>query len=192
MHYGRVATLLLGAWLGAQLVIFFVVTGNFRGVDRSLQQLASSAPPELQSIDQELLYRLLRFHSASLNEHYFWRWEQAQLGLVLLLGVLFFFHDLRRKYMLWMTGAIGLLVLIEHWLLTPEILRLGRTLPFIAHPEMAPEYDRFWNFHHAYSAVEIVKFGLLLTLTAWLVRRRHASVDEVNAINHAHDRHING
>ena len=192
MHYGRLATFVLGFWLGAQLAVFYVATGNFRGVDRTLQELPVEQLPSTSPDAGEQLRPLLRFQVSLLNQHYFMRWEQFQFVLVGFLILLFFFHDLRRPHLLLLVSVVGLLILVEHWLLTPELTRLGRAIAFVANRELSPSVDRFWNYHYAYSAVEIVKVGLLVVLSLSLIRRSTRSFHQIDAVNDADDSHVNG
>ncbi len=62
--------------------------------------------------------------------------------------------------------------LAMHFLLTPEITRLGRAIDFV--PPGAPSSDRtrFWIFHGAYSVLELTKLAWGLGLAVLLVRRK--------------------
>jgi hypothetical protein len=59
-----------------------------------------------------------------------------------------------------------------HWLITPEIIRLGRSIDFVPETAFSEERNRFWGLHTTYSIVEIVKVGAGLALAAMLLRRR--------------------
>ena len=174
MHFRRFAALLLGAWLAGCVFMDMVATQNFRSVDR----LLAAPPPQIAERMQamgghDLARAFLRYQASELNRSYFDNWERAQivLGAVLFLV----FGSPANRLMLLLTLLMLGLVLAMHFYLTPEITRLGRTIDFVAPGTPSPDRARFWTFHGAYSACELVKFGLGTVLAVLLVRRRRRS-----------------
>jgi hypothetical protein len=177
MHFHRLAALLLGAWLGGCVFMDMVATQNFRSADRLLANPPPQTAESIQRLGGRDLARVFLRHQVSeQNRWYFNTWEGVQIGL----GAALFLALLPRRA----KGRVPLLlavlmlaaVLAMHFLLTPEITRLGRAIDFV--PAGAPSADRtrFWIFHGAYSALELTKLAWGLGLAVLLVRRKKTPV----------------
>lgn len=180
MHYRRLASLLVGAWLSGSLLMMMVATQNFRGVDRLLEAPSAPAAGLLKTLGDNAR-PLLRYQISELNRWYFRTWERIQLVLgLLLLAVLFFWAE-GRPPMLLLAGLSLLLTAVAHWLLTPEIIRLGRNIDFVPATLFSEDRNRFWGFHTTYSVIEAVKLAMGATLAGMLLRkrRRRQTADEI-------------
>ncbi|MFN0166819.1 MAG: hypothetical protein ACKV22_10350 [Bryobacteraceae bacterium] len=171
LHTRRVVSWILGAWLAGCVFMFWVATQNFRSVDRLLATPAPEAAALLAKAGRHDMRLLLRYHSSELNRLYFSGWEWAQL----LLGAAAAAASAGFKSSRSMGGVVLFLVALtaaEHWLLTPDIVSLGRAIDFVAGP--TPERERFWKLHGAYSGIEVLKMIALavLTLRLWIPSRR--------------------
>ncbi len=166
----RLATLLIGAWIAGSLFMVMVATQNFRAVDRLLAAPAAQAAQQIQAQGGRDASRMfLRYHSSELNRLYFATWEYAQiaLGLALLLA-------------LWRGGltdrllclAMLAIVLAGRWVLTPEITLVGRAIDWIPPAASNPQRDYFWKLHCIYSACEVGKQLLGLSLAIRLLRQK--------------------
>lgn len=168
----RVASTLLGFWLAGSLFMAWVATHNFRGVE---QVLAAPPPPVsglLAQHGRETLRLLLRYQVAELNRFYFARWELAQIGLGLALTVVLLRLRPRLPWLAWSCILLTALTVAEHWLINPEVVRLGRIIDFVTTP--APERERFWALHAVYSSVEVFRLALLaaMTIRLWIASPR--------------------
>jgi len=173
MHFRRFAALLLGAWLAGCVFMDMVATQNFRSVDH----LLAAPPPQIAERIQamgghDLARAFLRYQASELNRSYFDNWERAQIVLGAVLFLVLLFRSPPNRLMLLLTLLMLGLVLVMHFYLTPEITRLGRTIDFVSPGTPSPDRTRFWTFHGAYSACELVKFGLGTVLAVLLARRR--------------------
>jgi hypothetical protein len=176
MHFRRFAALLLGAWLAGCVFMDMVATQNFRSVDR----LLAAPPPQIAERMQAMgghdpARTFLRYQASELNRSYFDNWERAQIVLDAVLFLVLLFGSAPNRLMLLFTLLMLGLVLLMHFYLTPEITRLGRVIDFVAPGTPSPDRTRFWTFHGAYSACELLKFGLGTVLAVLLVRRRRRS-----------------
>lgn len=173
MHLTRIAALLLGAWLGGCLFMDTVATQNFRSVDR---MLASPTAQMKQRIDalggHDAARALLRYQASEQNRQYFTNWEQVQIVLGLLLMLMLYVAGQRDRVTLWLAGLILVVAVLMHFLLTPEITRLGRAMDFAPVGRPSGESTRFWIFHGIYSALELIKLGWGVALGVWLVLPR--------------------
>lgn len=176
MHIRRVAAFLIGAWLLGSLAMFFVATQNFQGVTRVLDVPSQKAKTRIEKLGADDARFLLRYQVSELNRQYFDAWERVQL----LLGAILVALTLRGSQKLSILAipvAMLLMVAVAHWLLTPEITRLGRLMDFVPDARQTPDGQVFWRYHQIYSAMDVLKFllGLYLAFTL-LVRRRRRRI----------------
>ncbi len=170
MDLTRIATFLLGAWLGGCVFMDAVATQNFRSVDRLL---ASPPAPVAQRIPamggREAARAFLRVQASELNRHYFPAWENAQMALGALLILTLVAAGRRDRVTLWLPSLMLAVTLLMHFLLTPEIIRLGRAMDLVPLGQPAAGSTQFWVFHAGYSALELIKLGWGVALGIWLV-----------------------
>ena len=168
-----------------------VATQNFHSVDRLLAAPSPQAEERIQKMGgREAARVFLRYQVAEQNRWYFETWECVQIGLGLALFFVLLFGSLPDKLFLLLTLLMLAIVLVMRFFLTPEITQLGRVIDFVAPGVSAADRTRFWTFHGAYSASELVKIGLGLVLMVLLVRRRRrshpAEIDVVDKSDHSH------
>lgn len=113
----------------------------------------------------------LRYLSSELNRWYFEAWEKAQLGLAAAVAALLYFALPRNRMAIALCLAMTLIVAVERFALTPEIVRLGRLIDFVSPEVTVSERTTFWRYHHWYSVLEVTKMLLGAALTAILLRR---------------------
>jgi hypothetical protein len=176
MHIRRVAAFLIGAWLLGSLAMFFVATQNFQGVTRVLDVPSQKANARIEKLGADDARFLLRYQVSELNRQYFDSWERVQLVLGAILVALTL-RGSQKLSILAIPVAMLLMVAVAHWLLTPEVTRLGRLMDFVPDARQTPDGQAFWRYHQIYSAMEVLKFllGLYLAFTL-LVRRRRRTI----------------
>ncbi len=187
MHTRRLATLLLGLWLGGGLFMTWVAIHSFRGVDKLLKSPAPAAAQYIKVLGNSSARTLLRHQIGELNRHYFSNWEVVQIGIALVFLLTMLFDAKTEKLYLALGGLALLLVIVQHFLFTPQVATLGRAIEFL--PPEAPSAERvgFWRFHNAYSVLEIAKGLLLMGMSVRLVmissRRRRSSRKKVDLVD---------
>jgi hypothetical protein len=84
------------------------------------------------------------------------------------------------------------IVILERFLLTPEIAARGRTLDFVPEAASAAEYTRLTVLESAHSGLEIVKAVLGFFLAGRLMRSRRSgnAGRQVNMVDKPDYRHI--
>jgi hypothetical protein len=171
-----------------------VATQNFRSVDRLLAAPSSQAAKQIETLGKPAARAFLRYQVSEQNRWYFMTWETIQLGLGALLLLVLLFGAEAKAFVLLLSLLMLLIVGIQHWVMTPEIARLGRVIDFLRESTFSAEHARFWHFHTAYSISEVIKWGLGIVVTIkLLIRRRRRTgdiLDEIDAIDNANDRHI--
>jgi|RhiMetdeSRZDD1v2_1073273.scaffolds.fasta_scaffold598184_1 hypothetical protein len=189
--------LLLGLWLGAGLFMTWVATDNFDSVDRAMKPATKVAEQAVNDIGAERARVFLRYHSSEQNRFYFRQWGLVQLVLGVFLLVVVLFATNASKLMTSIAGAILAITGLQHFLVTPSIIELGRALDFANVDEMRDERRGFWNYHRAYSYMELAKFGMMLFAAGRLVvssgerRKRRRRSNELDVVDNTENRHVN-
>jgi hypothetical protein len=193
MHFRRFSTFLLGAWLAGSLFMAMVATQNFRAVDRLLANPSPAAAQEIGRLGRESARALLRYQVSEQNRWYFQTWELMELALGLTLLLVLVFGSLETLFSLMLALAMLLIVVAQHFFLTPEIVALGRLIDF---RPASQHVGRFWVMHGAYSGLEVLKWLVALLLGGKLVigtpRFLRDPGRKINLVDKADYRHIDG
>lgn len=159
IQFRRLAALLLGIWLGASVLTDIAVTQNFSTVDRFLAAPGDAATAAtLNQLGRPQLRAILRRNAAEENNFLFTNFEWAELGMGFALFLILLFGDRPQKLMLGLSLAMFVIVAAERFLLTPQIVDLGRVIDTL--PKTDPRYNTFWMLHGAYSGLDILKMLL--------------------------------
>jgi hypothetical protein len=182
MHFRRLACFLLGAWLMGGVFMATVATQNFRSVDRLLAKPAAPASQQLDKLGPAAARALLRYQVAEQNRFYFETWGIVEVVIGLLLLLLLLFGSIEKNLTLLLALLLLLIALLQRFVLTPEIVVLGRIIDFVPANHPSPERSRFWMMHGVYSGSEVLKWGLNIVLTARLLFRRKRREEEPEAL----------
>ena len=173
MDLTRISTLLLGAWIGGCVFMDMVATQNFRSVDRLLASPPANVAQRVQAIGgHDAARAFLRYQASELNRQYFTAWENTQIVLGLLLIGTLVMAGHRDRVTLWLPSLMLAVTLLMHFVLTPQITRLGRAMDFAGTGQPASS-TQFWVFHGIYSALELIKLGWGIALGIWLMLPRN-------------------
>lgn len=173
IEYRRLTALLLGAWLGASILTDVAVTQNFQAVDRFLKTPGSVATSiQINELGRNRVRVILRRNAGEENNWIFENWERVEILLGTGLLLLLIFGDRPEKLMLGLCAGMLVIVLAEHFLLTPGIVDLGRRVDDL--PATDPVSKRFWMLHGVYSGMDILKMLLGFGLAARIAIRRKA------------------
>jgi uncharacterized protein DUF4149 len=162
---------ILGAWLAATLLMWFVAAGSFSTVERVLRASDSRFNESTRLMSRDQTRSLLRYFASEINRNCFraYGWGQVVLGGLLLFLLLR--QTPRDATALVIAAALLGLVLVLTLIVTPEIVRLGRSLDFLPRDPAPPGMGRFRTLHAAFTALDGVKFmaGLAL-LVRWVAK----------------------
>ena len=176
IQYRRIAALLLGAWLGAGVFVDVAVTQNFQTVDRFLAKPgAIQTSIDLNEAGRKRVREILRRNAGEENNFLFDAWESAELLIIPGLFCLLFFGGRPQKILLAGTGVLMLVVCVQHFWLSPTIAEMGRKLADLGPKD--PLNATFWQFHGAYSGIEIAKLLVGLAIAVRLAVKRSADPD---------------
>ena|ERR1700722_7397076 len=181
MHFRRLACFLLGAWLAGGFFMATVATQNFRSVDRLLAKPAAPALLQVEKVGRDAVRALLRYQVSEQNRFYFETWGivETVIGFVLLMVLLF--GSTETNFTLLLALLMLLIALLQRFVLTPEIVILGRSIDFVPAALPSQERSHFWLLHAIYSSIEVLKWGLGFVLTARLLFRRKRRSEDVEA-----------
>lgn len=190
----RLASFLLGLWLGGSVFMTFVATQNFASVDRLLNSPDPAAAKMIRTLGLENARMLLRHQVAEQNRFYFESWEWSQIALGIALVVTLFFASKGNLWVLGFSLAMLILVIFVRVMVTPEITGLGRGIDFVPKGVPSPARDQFWRFHAAYSGIEVMKLIIGVGLVGYLfwhrAKRKSRGRREVDEVDDADHRHV--
>jgi hypothetical protein len=168
MQARRFACFVLGLWLAGGLFMAWVATQNFRQVDRLLSRTDPTATLHVVELGANAR-PMMRFQASEINRWLFRSWEILQLfgGFAFLFVLLFWGQE--DKFVLGGILLLLALTMLQRFLLTPEIVALGRMLDFVPANLPSGERTQFWIAHSAYSGVELAKWAVMLVLTGRMV-----------------------
>ena len=167
MHYHRIAAFLSGCLILGSLFMIFVATQNFQTVDHVLAAPPPQAAQMLQTLGPDHARLLLRYLAGEENRLFFVSWELAQIVLGLGLTAILLFR-LRSGLLAGMAGGIVIIVLFQHFRVTPQMISFGREIDFGAGVG-TPAYNQFWRLHGLYGVLEVVKLILAIVVAGFLL-----------------------
>jgi hypothetical protein len=177
MHFRRLATFLIGLWLGGGVFMDFVATQSFASVERLL--------PQVKTIRRDDARGLLRRHAAEQNRFLFEQWERVQFGLALAL-FLTLLASPTDKTAFGLCLFMTLVVFADRFFFTPEMARLAAESPVPAN---------FSTLNEFYGGFEIAKnAAAVVAATKLMVRRRRDSGkvrNQIDMVDEPHHRHVN-
>ena len=184
MDSRRFACLILGAWMGCSLFMTALATTNFRLVDQLLDiPTVPAAAKQFQALGPVAARHMMRYQAGEINRYFFEAWGLVQIALAAtVIGVIVFAVRARAvqlKTMIGLSAAALLLVLINQFVITPSVIGIGRVLDFSDPAAFPAERARFWNYHRAYTTLELGKMLICAGLTVALMwaggKRRRAA-----------------
>ncbi len=183
LHRYRIAAFLAGCLILGGLFMIFVATQNFGTVDRVLAAPPHEATQMFQTLGPENTRLLLRYLAGEENRLYFTSWELAQIALGALLTAVLLLA-IKSRLLAGLAGAMLILVLFQHFRVTPEMIALGRLVDFGGGSGSAA-YSQFWRLHGLYGVLEVVKLVLLAVVAGLLLfgrRRKTTQPAEVGPV----------
>jgi hypothetical protein len=170
MQFHRLATLILGIWLGIGAFMDYVATQNFEMVGRVLISTDVRAIDAAKKLgDPDAPRMLLRYFAGEANRSLFEQWEWTELMLGLLLLVVLVLCRSSQKLAIALCLVMICVVAGQRFGLTPAIVKLGRELEF-----STTASRRFAVYHAVYGYSEIGKLALGLIMAVRLLIRPRA------------------
>lgn len=196
MRARRLITFLLGIWLTGLCGTAFLASKNFETTKQVLESSPQEGRKLIEQLGESSSEQLLRFQVAEANRAMFEGWGALELGLLVSLGLLIVLrHDSKTA----IAVAVAALVVSawSYFLLTPQLISIGRILDFPT-PEYHAQYRlQFAGVHRMYGIAGVLRMACGAVLVFLLLRRgdeaklRRRKSDKVDAINKTDYSHIN-
>lgn len=168
MHARRLACFFLGLWLAGGLFMAWIARQNVSAPDRlwSHQSPAAALHPKVSGADAR---SILRLQALEENRVFAGKWQTAQIvfGAFFFLVMLFFSRE--NKFVLLGVLLLTVLVVLQKFLIAPELHALGRLVDLAPEGQLSPERNRLWVVDTADFGVEAAKGLIALILTASMV-----------------------
>ncbi|MEE3199179.1 MAG: hypothetical protein VX254_04035, partial [Planctomycetota bacterium] len=162
--------LVLGIWLGASILLLWVVGSSFPGVEKAVQnneKLAERAGFEPGDSAAKKI-SVPWVVTGELNRQYFAGWNIGQL--VLAGAALLCAARCRQRATFLVLSIAALVVLALSFWLAPAITEAGRSLDFVPRDPPPAQEASFMSLHRWYTGLEVAKV-ILLVLAVKLVGR---------------------
>jgi hypothetical protein len=130
VHTRRVATFLLGSWLAGTLIMMLLQPASLRAPNLVSAAALPPAVRMIQILGPDQAAMLLRHTSAEMARYLLYRWEEVEILIGLALAACLFLGTQRRIFPLAMCGMMFLMLVFEHFRITPELTYRGRETDF--------------------------------------------------------------
>ena len=192
MFSRRLATFLLGIWMGCCVLVDVLSLEGHRTAARILDNPSQEAHTILTKIGEAPAGVLLHHLAAEQVRATMENWEVAQIVLTLAIIVSLVFTDQRKLLAIVMSAAMGLTALIQHFAITPELSLLGRSADFLAESASFSLRSQMWTLTQVYGVLETLKlviggvlasyfFAMESTMKRGKTRRTRASDEALSA-----------
>jgi membrane protein YdbS with pleckstrin-like domain len=197
MHTRRVATFLLGGWLGCSIFMMLVALENIHSSDLVVLSPVGPVAGMIKTLGEDKVTQLLQHHAAQETRSLYYTWEQAQILLAVVLGSFLYFATQKRMLSVALCGVMLCLVLFQYLAITPELAYRGREADFPQAAGSSGVMVRTLLLYQLMVASEGVKMVVGCVLASYLFafrtsRRRSSSRSEIDTIDYADHSHIDG
>jgi hypothetical protein len=158
-----------------------VATQNFRSVDRLLARPSPAAAQQLNKLGPDAARVLLRHQVSEQNRWYFETWGLVETGMGAAILLVLLFGSTEKNFSLLLSLLMLLIVIVQRFVLTPQMVFLGRMIDWIPVDRPSPERSRFWLLHSAFAGLELLNWGLGFVLMGKLVFRSRRRSKEQDA-----------
>ncbi len=185
MHTRRLATFLLGAWLGGSLLMILLQAANGRFTGLLLSTPSNQAAAFLKDAGRPDEFALMmKYQGAEQNRRYSDVWEDVQFGLALALGTTLFMGTQRRIFPMAVCALMLLMLLFEHIGVSPELAFRGRETDFPPGNAAVSALVRMYAMGQVYAWVEGFKLVLGVLLAGYLfIFRAHRSRKQIDVMD---------
>jgi hypothetical protein len=171
MHSTRVATFLLGAWIGCCIFLDLLAVQNLRLASRAIDSATPAAAEIIRKDGPEQIGLLLRYFAAEEYRYYFSAWELIQLPGALLVAAVLYWAMGKRWIPHVLCGLMLALVLFQ-LAIQPELTFRGRQADFPPGSEALGTQARVWALNEVWIGAELAKLLIGGLLTALIVSRK--------------------
>jgi hypothetical protein len=174
MHSSRVATFLLGAWLGCCLLMDAIAVQNLRLAERFMSSPIIQVTALTNILGPQQTTTLLRHFVSEQNRFYFANWELVEIPAALVTIAFVYFACEKRITPLVLAALMLVMVVFQAFAITPEWGYRGREVDFPPGSDNIGQQARLWAMTQIFMGVEATKIfiGLILTTYIFLFKSR--------------------
>src|SRR5258708_7565827 len=142
MHSRRVATFILGLWFAGMLCIGASTVIGYRVVDQSLKLPPQEISRSLSMMGEALSQQMVNYFVSEINRSMFEIWGFCEMILVAGLGIYLVLYN-QRMLALTLTALMMLSACGSHFLVTPQVIAIGRILDFQPPTQLPHEHSQY-------------------------------------------------
>lgn len=189
----RIATFLVGVWVGCGLLMGVLMLQNARWAKELIADPTDPAQIQIIKVGEENARLLLEYGTAEQTRAFMSGWEVAQMLLGLIMLVILGLSAHRRVVPLALVGGMLVVVLVQHFAFTPEITFRGRQADFLADEAAFSTRSHLASLMRLYVGSEALKLLMGGVLASYLfaansgkrVRRSKRTSVDTEAIGEA-------
>lgn len=197
MHSRRFLAFFVGLWLAGLLVVSYVTAFSSRTVNFVMENPPHEASRWVDILGKDRTRTLLQHYDAEVNRSLLEAWGYADLVLCVFILITAVMIKSGKPAMI-AAALLLVLCLASVFLLTPQVVAVGRLLDFRSHFPVPPERAQFASLNGMLLGVSFVRVLTAAILAAVLMHRsqkprsrRVSRLDEIDPVNHPNYRHIN-
>ncbi len=186
----------LGLWLAGMVMVTYVTSLSLRTVASVMAIPPHEASKWIEELGNDKVRTLLAHGSSEVNRGLFESWGNADLVICLFLLVAVVMNK-HGKALISMTAVLLLLGAASAYLLTPQMVAVGRQLDFRVVFPVPPEVVQVAALERMYYGLALGRTLIVGTMVTLLLYRsdrsprvRRSRLDEVDAVNYTNNRGI--
>lgn len=184
----RIATFLIGAWIGCSILILVIVLQNPSAASLLVSAPVDSARPLVEKLGAMESQTLLRHFANEQSRDYLANWELTQMVLTLVMLVTLVLSGQRWAVPAVLTLIMCGLVLFQHFGITPDLLFYGRQADFVNRDASFSLDAELWTLTRTYGVAEAIKLlcggtmasYLFVTQSGGRLRKRRRGAEEAD------------
>ncbi|MCA2962926.1 MAG: hypothetical protein ACK58M_06495 [Acidobacteriota bacterium] len=197
MHSRRILSFMLGVWFAGLVGVTLFTTFRPRLAYAMVDNPPYEAAKWIEVLTKERTATLLRHYDAEVGRQVLesWRYADLLLGTLLLVSAVM---SKSGKPTLIGSALLLLLGLVSAFLLTPQVVAVGRLLDFRAVGIDTPDRQQFTALNRMFHSIGFLRFLIAAAMAALLFARaprsrssRSSRADQVDSIDYTYNGHIN-
>ncbi len=196
MHARRFACLLLGVWLAGDLLMTSLTADSFNAAPRILADHSPAFSIRMKSMGREEAQMLLAYPVRQQVGWWMEQWGDCEIALGSLLFIFLLLGTREGKLTLGLALAPLAIAIFQRTFMVPQLLSLGSLLDFVRPDAAIVERGQLQAARFGFMGVAALELCAGAVLAALLIGRPHRrsglTREEIDAIDKADDRHIDG
>ncbi len=159
----------LGAWSCGTVFMWQTAIKNFAVAEHVATVENEGLAAAVEGLAPARVREVVRYQASEVNRLFFTGWGWVQVPLALAAFALAAVSQ-RGRLLVALIGAMLGIVAVLSGYVVPETVRLGRMIDFAADGAMPEVQASFWQLHHAYTGLDMLKFLIGLAAAAVAIR----------------------